>query len=265
MKRGSTPHWSVPALRQTALLWQSGRGWLLLGASIVPLLLMEAIRVRALNQSGAVQDYSFPALIDAFRFVPWIAAAWALLVWRGEAWDQRHYHWSLPVRQSTHDLWRIAAGGFWLLLTTGLCVLLGALLALRAGQTEIFAAGPLFWVNFFTQALIFYLLASVLPLATRRPIELTVACIAAISAIALIGQWFRIRLIGQLFGLIVDGHLGLDNARNAGFMMESIQFGTEAPVMLAGYTIHASDWFLASGLWLGIPLAAVLLAARRRR
>jgi hypothetical protein len=47
-------------------------------------------------------------------------------------------------------------------------------------------------------------------------------------------------------------------------MMESIQFGTEAPVMLAGYTIRAGDWLLASSIWLGIPLAAVLLAARRR-
>jgi hypothetical protein len=259
------PSWAVPARRQFLLLLSSGRAWLLLAASVVPVLVLEALRLRQLATRPLSLDQVFPVLLFVLPFFLFIAPAWALLTWRSEARDERDYHWSLPVPQAIHDAWRVLAGAVWLVAATALCCLTGLLLALRAGQVEMLAYGPLFWLNFFTYPLAFYLAASILPLVTRRPVEWMIGCVLVGAILLFLAEGIGVPPLQAVVGAVLDGRAGLHAAMDAGFVAESISIGGSEPINLSGYHHTLADWALATTLWLGIPLVGVVLAVRSLR
>jgi hypothetical protein len=52
-----------------------------------------------------------------------LIAVWPSLLWRGEPFGRRHYHWSLPVSHGAHDLARVMAGGLWVGVVVAMLVL----------------------------------------------------------------------------------------------------------------------------------------------
>jgi hypothetical protein len=218
-----------------------------------------------------------PALLDAF---PWLALAgllWPLLVWRGEAWGRRDYFWSLPVRRTTHELTRVAAGAMWLVVAAASCAVLSlAMVHLHGAHTVYIGSGwqryhvhywpgALFWTSFLVGPLIPYTLASAFPLALKRPLEWLVAAACALAFLMAIGVGFRLQWLSEPLSSIVNGALGLRTALGGGAWSEWLDFLSD--VGAAGFfsPFTASRWAWSTVLWLGLGVAAVLVATRRRR
>lgn len=254
LTRGVQPRWHVPALRQLALLLHSGRVWLLLGACLLPVFVIETMR-RGGSAAGAV-----PALLQVATWFRYIAPGWAFVVWRGEQWSGRDYHWSLPVSQAEHDLWRVAAGAVWLLAGSALCCILGVLLALHAGQHEVLDFGALFYTNLVAYPLMFYLMASLFPVALRRPLgsAVGVLLVAALAGLAT-------QVVGlDIANAVLWTRFGLGTAMTSGFVVEWISVPGGPPIVVSSYSIGWMQWLLTAALWIGGPALLIVAALQRR-
>ena len=278
----ATAQWTVVARRQLALLWESGRVWLLLAACVAPMAFVEAASVQA--RMGHAPDRAMrPAypLLDVMTFLAIAALVWPLLVWREETWGKREYHWSLPVQRSAHDLWRVAAGAAWLIVATAACAALGVTFEHLHGSAPIytpdgshahFHPGALFWASFFVGPLIVYGLASILPLAVRKPLEWTAALFGfylLLAGIATTLRWDWLDQLGNALSLFVEHTFGLRTALAGGAWTEWLQFLSALEVQRIDFgpfsRFRTPTWLVSAALWLGLSIAGVVLATLRRR
>lgn len=239
-------------------LWMMGqnKGWMVLTASLVGLLLVFALSFPA---EGRLE---FVPLLLVAPIVQFAAVGWALSVWRMEGSARRTYHWSLPVHRPTHDLARVTVGALYLLLACGIMYGLAAVEQMLSGPTGMLAVlGVDTWGNLFVGPLIAYLL--VIPLvhwSESRNMRWALAgfallgVLAALGAnrgLAFLGEGFRTVLFAEQFGLGV----ALSNGISAGI---SDTMGTR------GGLVSTAAWWPAAALWLAIGMAATIFTAAYR-
>jgi len=268
------PHWTVPARRQLLLLMHSQRAWILIALCCAPIAYIEWVRVQHLGRA------SFPRypLMDVQGTLYLVSATWPLLVWRGEGWGKREYHWSLPVNRSMHDLLRFASGGAWLTAAVAACATLGLLFVhlhggvpmyLRDGSHTHFRPGAIFWGSFFVGPLIVYTITSAALIGLRRPLEWSAAAVAGFIFWTLAWQATRqIPLSYLLQSIMSDARFSLDKALAGGASGEWMNFLSNSGWLINSQppaSERVTNWIVAVALWLGLVLLGVLLAVRRRR
>lgn len=134
-----------------------------------------------------------------------VSVVWPLLVWRGEAPAQRTYHRTMPVNGIAHDLLKVAAGAVWLMLGIALILLVYLVTALlRDGAILLFELTPVAYLNFFTGPLLIYLLVSIIPILSNKPIEWIIGLAVAFVAATLIFDIYMPGLFGITWRYVVQ-------------------------------------------------------------
>lgn len=215
-----------------------------------------------------------PQVFGGFPVLLCLALVWAVTVWSGER-GARDDHYSMPVSDAEHDLWRVAAGAAWLLVALETALLGGIALDFLRGDAGSFArVSPLAWTGFFTGPLTLFLLGSAVAITTRHPgrwlgclflldMLLFPACLAsgACRASGAFGE-----AVTSAFGLNIavvrPVHDALANPSLIAFARGAIpaRFPLPADFLRIGPAALAA---LMAG-WLLLSAAAVLLAARYR-
>jgi len=258
------PSWTVAARRQHALLFESGRVWLILALGLSSMLTMEYLRgPRGAGPSAdMMSDLSrVPSLDQFFMFALLATPLWTLLVWRGERRSARRYHWSMPVDRRQHDLWRVAAGASGLVTALALLAPLGLLFAWIGSTPRLFEYGPVYWINLFTMPLLVYLGTSVLPLVTDRPVELGLGLFVAVAGVTGLVIGIRFFALAETIRIAFGGRYGLIAAvwGGHGHAVEAVRRG------MVGYSSRsASDFLIATLLWFSIAIVALIFASGRR-
>ncbi len=274
-----TPHWSVPARRQFALVKDSQGPWFMIAACCFSMFVVEFVRFQQMRDSGwrGPIGLQYP-MVAVLSFLYVLSAAWPLLVWRDESWGKREYHWSLPVASSTHDLWRVVSGAAWLMVSIAVCAVLGMTLIqlhggapvhLPNGSRVYFHPGAPFWLSFFAGPLIIYTFASILPIALRRPMEWGAAIVGGFTLWMLASEITRSRWMSRWWYVaMTEGPVSMERALGGGmstqwnnFLSDSGWAMNRQPPVLE----ELAGWILSVALWLGLGVFGVVLAVRRRR
>ena len=149
-----------------------------------------------------------------------VSVVWPLLVWRGESPAQRTYHRTMPVNGIVHDLLKVAAGAAWLMLGIALILLVYMVSALlRDGALLLFELSPVAYLNFFTGPLLIYLLVSMIPILSNKPIEWIIGLAVTFVGASL---FFDIYMPGAFAAswVYVTKDLGLWDALYRGYEMQ---------------------------------------------
>lgn len=220
-------------------------------------------------------------------------------VWMREERFGDGFLWTLPVDRRWHALARVFAGWVWLMGAVALFVLWllvitflsgGSMLAedsLRLISSFSFPARgrldpavvqrvrwmpePIFWLVPFTAATGTYLLVSALALGMRHPLRWVVGTVLAIFLIVGVSEeanaeWLASAPGGLLRGLF-DGPYGLDallTARTGSLKTEAI-LSTGETVVVWRALPDLREWAMATLLWTGAGLVALIAAASRHR
>ena len=220
-------------------------------------------------------------------------------VWKGERRFGISFLWTLPVERRRHALVKVAAGWVCLMATVLFFVVWILLLALVTGgnilgdhtvqllpspiipeprtldptalRTVLYAPEPLLWLVPFTAATGAYLLASAVALGVRYPVRWAIAIVLGLMLLSVIGaaadiDWLRL-LVSRLVEGIHEGRYGLDALLTA--RAESLK---TAVVLTTGKTVSVwralpdiGEWALATLLWTGAAVAALMAGASRQR
>jgi hypothetical protein len=191
----------------------------------------------------------FPALGLPLAF---IAAVWALSVWRSEDPTGRGYFWSLPVARSPHTLLRVAVG--WTLLM-GVCLVvmalwLGVTLPVDARYDQIRISLAYWWVPLVIPTLP-YVFFSAMAVAFEHPLRFAGWVFAA--------AWV-------LLAIVDSGIASPVVATSANALVESIATALAAPVAAPydGWELY-QPWLPNYLGWLGLAVALLVAASFRRR
>jgi hypothetical protein len=277
----AAPHWTVVARRQHALLWRSRR---------VPLLLLAVIAILAGSLNDAIDESreresalrneritearreqiaampAVPVLERTVNLASFIGIGWAFAVWWGETRDRRRYHQAMPVRRSTHDLWRIGAGATWLSVATAFLVI-GGLIVDSLYQKPAWSSYPaVFWINIFTVPLIAYLGISVLQLLTKHPFAATVGVAVFVGILVSVAQTLRITPVETTAMAVLDGRYGLFTATEGGVRIvqtDRIRAALANPSFRLD-TPTSREFVIATTGWMLLAITAVGAAAHRK-
>jgi hypothetical protein len=220
-------------------------------------------------------------------------------VWKGERRFGTSFLWLLPVDRRRHALAKVTAG--WICLMIGVLFFLGWIfvLALVTGGNILgehtvqllpsavipeartldpaalrsigYTPEPVFWLVPFTAATGTYLLASAVALGSRYPLRWIVGVPLGILLLSALGaaadiDWLRF-LASRLLGAVLEARYGLDALFTA--RAESLK---TAVVLSTGKTVSVwrglpdvGEWALATFLWIGAGLVALLAAVSRHR
>jgi hypothetical protein len=183
--------------------------------------------------------------------------AWALLVWEGETRGRRTYHRCLPVDQTTHDLLKIAAGAVWLLSAVAITVgLLTVYLLWTDAPRGLLGLSPTMLISFFTSTLIVYLLISLFPLLTARPLEWLLGTVVVIAILGALPP-FRDTPPGVVIAMLTAG------IRTALLQPHMVAEHAVMPGKFPDLPEQTLAWLIATVLWLVSALALVTWASRR--
>ena len=269
--------WSRLVRNQIALLWRSRAALIVIGLALalfavveVGAVQQEASRLRLIELGRTTNTPYIPGIWDVHGLAGMILPLlWVALVWRGEAFDQRRYHWAMPVDQRGHDLARVVAGGVWLMVAMAALVLTALGVYAVMGRTVAFEIGLAYWISLFTVPLLTYTCVSILPIATSRPIGWGV------------GLW--VLAVGVVLGL--DAVVPVEAYPDLADTL-SLQFAGWGPdpawvgahrVEYPRWSQAVTDqvwrfdwggnlrwWLQATFLWMGLAVSGVFLAVRRR-
>jgi hypothetical protein len=254
-----------------------------IGAVLVLLLglLVMMATVTARGPGGAdydVADMTWPVVMLGL-FAP-------LAVWKHEEPARRAYLWSMPVDRFRHVLIRVWSGWAWLMavvatyivwaigvaLVTGGHVVINpdwemVMLRERAPGVPIrdltLAGHPWLWLTPFAAATTMYLAGTTVALLFNYPLRVFA------------GTWFALMVL-----MAVPDALGGGMDRTVEMMLERLANGRYGFLTHATGIIHLFDrprdmvvnvydhtdpvaWVLATLLWMAVPLAGAVLAARR--
>ena len=175
-------------------------------------------------------------------------------VWRSEPPSRRSYHWAMPVDTTQHTLMKVAAGWLWVLAATAVYILdipaVSTVMALiSGGAVEYPPAWE--WMVPFTSATVAYLLGSVAVVGSEHP-----------------GRW----LVGLFFGYFIGKELmaafDLDLVENTMELLGEGYYGISRAIW--GHELRSAanggiaQWLIASAMWGGLALAALIALAYRR-
>jgi hypothetical protein len=259
------------------------------------LVLGSALAIAEFITGGGPVDFA-PELSMVPGFV---GLLFPIAVWKGEKRFGTSFLWLLPVDRRRHALAKVAAG--WVCLMAAVLFFLVWLLVLAlvtggnvfAEQTVQllpsaaipeartldptalravrYAPAPLLWLVPFTAASGTYLLASAVALGSRHPLRWIIGVPLGILLVSALGAAAHIDalrfLASNLVEAVVESRYGLDALFTA--RAESLK---TAVVLSTGKTVSVwrglpdvGEWALATLLWLGGGLAALLAAASRQR
>ena len=220
-------------------------------------------------------------------------------IWKGERRFGTSFLWLLPVDRPRHALAKVAAGWVCLMVAVLFFLVWILLLAVVTGGNILgehtvallpsaivpeartldpaalrsirYAPEPVFWLVPFTAATGTYLLASAVALGVRHPVRWIVGVPLAILLASALGaaaniDWLRL-LASRMLELALEGRYGLDALFTA--RAESLK---TVVVLTTGKTVgvwrglpDVGEWALATLLWIGAGLIALLAAASRQR
>jgi len=264
-------------------------------AALAVLVLGSGLAIGEFITGGGAVDFA-PELSMVPAFV---GLLFPIGVWKGENRFGTSFLWLLPVDRRQHALAKVAAGWVCLMVTVLFFLVWLFVLSLVTGGNILgehavqllpstvipeartldpaalravrYAPDPVFWLVPFTAATGTYLLTSAVTLGVRYPVRwiigvpLSVLLVSALGAAARI-DWLKL-LASRLLRFVFDGRYGLDALFTA--RAESLK---TAVVLTTGKTVSVwrafpdvGDWALATTLWIGAGLAALMAAALRQR
>ena len=126
-----------------------------------------------------------PVLIPLHVTIVFLGGVAAVLVWHNEAPQNRRYHWSMPVRRELHDIMRIVAGAFWLIVAIAIYAALAWFMEEPQVREHWLANATYFWLSIFITPLLMYLLATIAALMAGRPMLWLGGILSAIAILSL--------------------------------------------------------------------------------
>ena len=259
------------------------------------LLLGSALAIAEFVTGGGRVDFA-PELSMVPAFV---GLLFPIGVWKGERRFGTSFLWLLPVDRQRHALAKVTAGWICLMLAVLFFLVWIFVLALATGGNILgehtvqllpsavipeartldpaalrsigYTPEPVFWLVPFTAATGTYLLASAVALGSRYPLRWIVGVPLGILLLSALGaaadiDWLRF-LPSRLLRAVLEGRYGLDALFTA--RAESLK---TAVVLSTGKTVSVwrglpdvGEWALATFLWIGAGLVALLAAASRHR
>ena len=261
------PRWTVPALRQNALLLRSGRVTLLLLSMAALLLVAEAqllLRLRRLQAAEATLFHPEPAMVEGFGLLMLLGLGWALVVWWNEGKVRHPYHASMPVDRAGHDLWRVASGILWLMAGTVVFCLLGAWLATIDGTGNLLDYHPVIWLNAFTLPVLTYLAGCAIAMRTNRPVLWFALLVAAGAAAVGLNETPGLEIPGatHLSEFIIESKYGLHAAISGGHDFAHVEMANREIRRAFWTPATPGEYLIANAIWL--PLAGMLVVAVAR-
>jgi hypothetical protein len=293
----ATPSWRRVVMAQLRLLGSALRGPALVAAGLaVPatLLLIEFSPVDGvINFRPERQELLFGGL----------GLLAATGIWFGDERIGSGFLWTLPVDRRSHALARVFAGWVWLMgvvmlsvlwllaisVSTGGSVMAEESLRLIASPARAlsFSAGdtldagvvqtvqwtptPIFWLVPFAAATAVYLIASAMTLGLRQPVRWAAGIILAVYLVAGLGQDLYANWPatppGRVLRGVFDGRYGLDALLTArtGSLKTEATLTTGERVVVWRALPDLGHWAMATLLWTGAGLMALLAAASRHR
>ncbi len=203
--------------------------------------------------------------------------------------------WTLPVDRAHHALIRVTGGWFWMMVAVAVLLLWAVGIPLLSGgalrEPRLFLVAPFsdprpldpaslptllwsipwwLWLVPFPAATAFYLFTSALFLATPRPGRWVAVAILGSLLLALVVErgnltWFA-DLADAALEPLVDGRYGLSTLVTGGTSAVAsvdLPTGDSRPMLVGVPTL--GRWMVSAGLWIGIGLATLGLAALRHR
>lgn len=255
--------------------------------------LLAAISILTLSYAWRIgETLSFDG-VDDVAGLALLAAAVALVapmaVWKGEERFGSSPLWFLPVDHRRHALLKVGAGWAWLMVAVAAAILWIFLLTRLGGgrfgageavfvlgAPEISGARSIVWTTPWWQwaavstgATAAYLLGSAFLIGTRHPWKWLVGMSLGLFLLVMLVdalQW-RTGPFDLVMERLVLGRYGADVLLTGG--TETLETAARLPsgeaVMAWRRLPSAGEWALATLLWNGIGLAALVAAASRRR
>ena len=233
------------------------------------------------------EHYALPGLLGVLL---------PISVWKDEDRFGAALLWTLPVDRFRHALITVLAGWLWLMGAVALLVLWLLAVTLASGATPFteeirpllpafsygvtfdptaiqkarWTAKPLLWFVPFTAATCMYVLASALALGARRPLRWVLGSVPvlflivfAVADVADLGA----NGIDRVLNAILRGRYGVDAFLTA--RTESLQVGatltTGDRVVVWRAFPDVGHWAVATLVWTGVGLVALVAAAARHR
>jgi hypothetical protein len=233
------------------------------------------------------EHYTLPGLLGALL---------PIAVWKDEDRFGAAFLWTLPVDRFRHALIKVSAGWVWLMGAVALYELWLLAITLVSGATPFteetrpllrsfsynmtfdasaiqnvrWTPEPLLWLVPFTGATGTYVLASALALGTRHPLRWIAGSIPGFFLFAFVVAHLADlgdNGIDRVLNAVVNGRYGIDALLTA--RTESLQVG--APLTTGDRVIvwwafpDVEHWAIATLLWNGAGLVALVAAAARHR
>ena len=241
--------WRV-MLAQFRMIDASRRFTLLLAAlasgAVVPLMVYGAV---------------VPEFILPFISVVIASVVWPVLVWRGEGPRARMYHRILPVNHVTHDLLKVAAGAAWLFVGMAI-ILLGMIMSVLLSDWPgvIAHLSPSFFVSYFSSALLVYLLVSIVPILTNRPLEWMFGISVGYAGLNMLDATYNVGVMRWLSRTVFEGPFGFMHAFYGAYSDQPWRVILPTQVY-ASSPYDRTEWLFSILIWLPLAIGLVWLAS----
>jgi hypothetical protein len=196
-------------------------------------------------------EFDVPLELIAFPALLFGAMVWPLFIWQGETRSRRVYHRWLPVGHIAHDFAKVIAGAIW--FTIAAVLVAGATMIVAMVVLPTAAPALPAVIAMIAGSLIAYLLASVLPIISDKPLHW------------FIGFWPVLWLAGNLIvnfvpfvgtglGVLFNADFGFYNAiMGADLLQHAFTWG--------GWPLALLYWSVSVVLWSAIALGVLYFAS----
>ncbi len=255
-----TPGWPAVIRRQIRSVGGAVRMAAVVSGSIV---LMFCV----LSIIGAARSaYTNPAargfvLMPGFMYPAFILGLlMAAAMWQREEPSRRGYHLAMPVPATEHTAIRVAVGWGWLMIGVAalwamLCLTGAAIASVSSGPFHFQSMSTWLWIEPFAAATMTYLLASIVMIATERPLGWLVGVPTVAFLLFQMPSVLRAPRAGAFAKRFLESPFG-----------PTVPFWPVFTVGNPAVNGGAVDWqrsLFATALWTAIGIAGVWLAARK--
>lgn len=255
-RRRSSP---VEVLKaQLILLGRSTRPWLLL------VVVATTWAVVVVHEAGTTEPWSALQMLEGEWYVLMliVGAVWGVLTWHDEGPKRRVHHWRMPLDVSVHDALRVSAAALWLCLAVTLFLALAGMMAAASGELGVMLSlNPLVWLNYYTAALLGFLILAAATTASARGLEWTLLLSAVLLALVLeLVSWGQghprwLDPLARLLEAVFFGEYGFLTAVGAMGPPSRIELMID-PNSVVNRSIGLSAWLGATMVWLGAGVLA---------
>ena len=200
--------------------------------------------------------------------------------------------WTFPVERARHALMRVTGGWFWLMVAVAVLLLWSVGIPLLSGgalvEPRLFLVAPFtdprplalptvlwsipwwLWLVPFPAATTFYLFTSALFLATPHPMRWVAGSVLGIFFLVFLTEWANLAWIADVteapLWALFEGRYGLSTlVTGATSAVDGVDrlTGESMPQFVGLPTF--GRWVVSAGLWIGLGLATLGMAALRHR